>query len=200
MKILTVEREARCRRREDFPGCGLPEVAFAGRSNVGKSSLINSLLHRRSLAAVSSTPGKTRSIDFFLVNKSFRLVDLPGYGYARVPEPVQREWKGLIESYFEDRGRLTGVVWILDIRRELSDLDRLLQGWMVRYGVAFFPVLTKADKLTHSRQRVRQRELQREIGASVEAIVFSAKTGEGKAALWSRVQAAVSRPLRRRES
>jgi len=192
MKILTAELERRCRQPEDLPRGRIPEVAFAGRSNVGKSCLINCLVHRRGLAPVSSTPGKTRSIDFFLVNGVFRLVDLPGYGYARVPEPVQRKWKDLIEGYLRNRPNLACVVWILDLRRDLSELDRLLLGWMERYGVTCLPVLTKADKVSRGERSFRQRRLQQDLGEVLEPVVFSARTGEGKAVLWKRLLAAIS--------
>jgi GTP-binding protein len=165
----------------------LPEVAFAGRSNVGKSSLINGLLWPRRLAPVSAKPGKTRAIDFFLVNDRLRLVDLPGYGYAKVPERVQEGWKALIEAYLMGRRGRVCLVWILDIRREPSELDRVLQRWLTGFSVAYVPVLTKADKLTHSQQLSRKNSLKQTLGLAADPMLFSARTGLGKDELWKRV-------------
>ncbi len=192
MKILSVEFEKRCRAPKDFPVSPLPEIAFAGRSNVGKSSLMNCLLNRRGLVAVSSKPGKTRAIDFYLVNKEFRLVDLPGYGFAKVPEEMQRNWKVLIESYLSGQKNLAGVVWILDIRRDLSDLDLMLQEWLRAYSILTIPVCTKADKIGFGKRPRRQKSISKELGGEGDLVLFSAKTGLGKAALWKRILAVTS--------
>jgi GTP-binding protein len=188
MKVLSVRLEKRCLRPGDFPAPTLPEVAFAGRSNVGKSSLINGLLWPRGLAKVSSRPGKTRAIDFFLVNDTLRLVDLPGYGYAEVPDRVREAWKVLIEAYLMGRQGRVRVVWILDIRREPSELDRLLQGWLASFSVPYVPVLTKADKLAHSQQLSRKHSLKQALGLVADPVLFSARTGLGKDELWKRVK------------
>ncbi len=194
MKITSVELEKRCRDPRDFPRFPLPEIAFAGRSNVGKSSLINTLLTRKRLVGVSATPGKTRSIDFFRINGRFRFVDLPGYGYAKVPQGVREAWKELIEAYLIDRETLVSVVWILDIRRDLTELDRMLHDWLRAYSVSYIPVCTKADKMSQRDRAKRKEALRRSLGGEAEPVLFSARTGLGKDPLWKRVRSAMSRP------
>lgn len=193
VKVTSIELEKRCRDPKGFPRFPLPEIAFAGRSNVGKSSLINTLLTRKRLVGVSSTPGKTRSIDFFRVNDAFRFVDLPGYGYAKVPKAVQEAWKRLVDAYLVRRETLAGVVWILDIRRELSELDRMLHGWLCAYGIPTIAVCTKADKLSLGERTKRREALRRSIDPDEDLVLFSAKTGLGKDVLWKRMRAALAR-------
>jgi GTP-binding protein len=192
VKVASVELEERCRGPKEFPRFPLPEIAFAGRSNVGKSSLINTLLTRRRLVGVSATPGKTRSIDFLRVNDAFRFVDLPGYGYAKVPKTVQEAWKKLVDAYLVRRETLAGVVWILDIRRELSALDRMLHGWLCAYGIPYIAVGTKADKLSLGERTKRREALRRSIDPDADLVLFSAKTGLGKDVLWKRIRAALA--------
>lgn len=192
MKISAVAFEKRCRVPREFPRFPLPEIAFVGRSNVGKSSLINTLLNRRRLVAVSATPGKTRAIDFFRVNDAFRFVDLPGYGYARVPKTVQNSWKRLIDAYLVNRETLVSVVWILDIRRELSELDHILLDWLCSYSIPYIPVCTKADKLSLGERSRRREALRRSLDPEMDPVLFSAKTGLGKDVLWKRMGAAIS--------
>jgi GTP-binding protein len=192
MKITSVELEKRCRDPKEFPRFRLPEIAFAGRSNVGKSSLINTLLTRKRLVAVSSTPGKTRAIDFFRVNDTFRFVDLPGYGYAKVPKTVQSAWKKLIDAYLVNRETLVSVVWILDIRRELSELDRMLYDWLCSYSIPYIPVCTKADKVSLGERAKRKEALRKSLGQDADLVLFSAKTGLGKDVLWKRMRVAMS--------
>lgn len=194
MKVRSVRSEKRCRNPKEFPKFSLPEIAFAGRSNVGKSSLINSLLHRHGLVAVSSKPGKTRAIDFFLVNDEFRLVDLPGYGFARVSKEMQKSWKYLIEAYLKNRMSLVSVVWILDIRRDLSDQDRMLFEWFQAFSIPCIPVCTKADKIPFGQRAKRKKALQTALADDVDLVVYSAKTGLGKAELWKKIRAAISLP------
>ena len=191
IKITSVELEKRCRDPKEFPRFRLPEIAFVGRSNVGKSSLINTLLTRKRLVAVSSTPGKTRAIDFFRVNDTFRFVDLPGYGYAKVPETVRNAWKKLIDAYLVDRETLVSVVWILDIRRELSELDRMLYDWLCSYSIPYIPVCTKADKLSVRERAKRKEALRKALDQDVDMVLFSAKTGLGKDVLWKKIRAAI---------
>ena len=193
MKVNSVELEKRCRDPKEFPRFRLPEIAFAGRSNVGKSSLINTLLTRKRLVAVSSTPGKTRAIDFFRVNDTFRFVDLPGYGYAKVPKTVQDAWKKLIDAYLVDRETLVSVVWILDIRRELSELDRMLYDWLCSYSIPYIAVCTKADKVSLGERAKRKEALRKSLDQDADLVLFSAKTGLGKDVLWKRMRTAMSR-------
>src|SRR5512132_614844 len=135
------------------PDSQLPEVAFAGRSNVGKSSLLNSLVRRKSFARVSRTPGRTREINFFRINNGFVLVDLPGYGYARVSKEKKSEWRPMIESYLRRTTQLRGIVLLLDIRREPSEDDRAMLDFLAETEVPTLIALTKVDKLTRAAAR-----------------------------------------------
>jgi len=192
MKVSRIALEKRCRDPRDFPRPALPEVAFAGRSNVGKSSLINNLLNRKGLVKVSGEPGKTRSVDFFAVNDRFRLVDLPGYGYARVSKQMRQGWKPLIESYLSRQPFLVRVVWILDIRREPGEQDRMLEEWFHARGVPYIPVCTKADKVAFGKRSDRARSIAASLRGGDLPVVYSARTGLGKPELWRRILEAVS--------
>lgn len=191
-KILDARFLLSASRPEQFPRGLLPEVAFWGRSNVGKSSLINTLLHRKGLVRTSSRPGCTQAINYFLINQVWYFVDLPGYGYAQVPVPVKEKWLRLIASYLENRAGLRAVVVLLDCRRlpgpeELEIVTRL-QEW--RRQVIL--VLTKADKLKKSQRAAQHREIaQRLAPGGLEPgdfIWFSALTQEGRRELWDRLR------------
>jgi GTP-binding protein len=163
------------------PDSSVPEVAFAGRSNVGKSSLLNSLVRRKSFARVSRTPGRTREINFFRINNSFVLVDLPGYGYARVSKAKKAEWKPLIESYMRRTTQLRGIVLLLDIRREPSDDDRSMLDFLAEMEVPTIVALTKKDKLTKAAALKQAADISRTLAlASEQVIPFSAHTGDGR--------------------
>ena len=163
------------------PESSLPEVAFAGRSNVGKSSLLNSLVRRKSFARVSRTPGRTREINFFRVNNNFVLVDLPGYGYARISKAKKAEWRPMIESYLRRTTQLRGIVLLLDIRREPSDDDRAMLDFLADLGVPTIVALTKADKLTKADAREKVAEVSRILALEPDQVIqFSAQTGEGR--------------------
>lgn len=173
-----------------YPEQTLPEIAFAGRSNVGKSSLVNVLVNRKNLVRTSSTPGRTQLINFFQVNEDFMLVDLPGYGYAKVPLEVKRQWRPMMETYLSGRPNLRGVVLILDIRRVPSEEDLQMLGWLRSFDIAPIVVLTKCDKLSKN-ERARQTEviLKRTGLARGEVTCFSALSREGKDAVWARIDA-----------
>ena len=159
----------------------LPEVAFAGRSNVGKSSLINALVHRRKFARVSNTPGRTREINFFEVNGRFVLADLPGYGYARVSKERRAAWRPLIEGYLRATPTLRGVVQLLDSRHRPSDDDLQMLEFLADVGTPTIVVATKVDKLRTSERDQRLRELVKDAGVELEQVIpFSAETGEGR--------------------
>jgi GTP-binding protein len=163
------------------PESSLPEVAFAGRSNVGKSSLLNSLVRRKSFARVSRTPGRTREINFFRINNGFVLVDLPGYGYARISKEKKSEWKPLIESYMRRTTQLRGIVLLLDIRREPSDDDRAMLDFLAEMEVPTIVALTKKDKLSKVPAQERVAEISRALALSSEQVIpFSAHSGEGR--------------------
>jgi GTP-binding protein len=163
------------------PPAGLPEVAFAGRSNVGKSSLLNRLVRRRSFARVSNTPGRTREINFFRVNNAFVLVDLPGYGYARVSKAAREEWRPLIEGYLKGVPAPRGVVQLLDVRREPSPEDRQMLDFLADTGLPTIFVVTKIDKLSSRVANERVAGLARDLDIDPEQIIaFSAVTGAGR--------------------
>src|SRR5712675_1645112 len=162
------------------PESSLPEVAFAGRSNVGKSSLLNALVRRKSFARVSRTPGRTREINFFRINNNFVLVDLPGYGYARISKEKKSEWKPLIESYMRRTTQLRGIVLLLDIRREPSDDDRAMLDFLAEMEVPTIVALTKTDKLSKAGALESATKISRALALEPEQVIpFSAHTGEG---------------------
>jgi GTP-binding protein len=177
------------------PDPSLPEVAFAGRSNVGKSSLLNRLVHRKKLARVSNTPGRTREINFFKINDAFVFVDLPGYGYARVSKERRAEWRPLIESYLRRSPQLRGIVQLLDVRHDPTADDRLMLDFLSELGVPTIVVLTKIDKLTAAQRKKRLHELSVQLGLDEEqVIVFSAVTGEGRDELAEAIDSLLAQP------
>ena len=164
-----------------LPDLGVPEIAFAGRSNVGKSSLINRLLNRKKLVKISSQPGKTQSINFYLVDEVLGLVDLPGYGYAKVSKEMRARWQTLITGYLEKRHELQVVVVIIDCRHPLKSQDRELIAWLRSRGIPFLPVYTKADKLSGNKRRQQALGLDASLDIDTDSsILFSAKTGYGR--------------------
>ena len=166
------------------PESSLPEVAFAGRSNVGKSSLLNALVRRKSFARVSRTPGRTREINFFRVNNTFVLVDLPGYGYARISKAKKAEWRPMIDSYLRRTTQLRGIVLLLDIRREPSEDDRAMLDFLADLGVPTIVALTKSDKLNKSEARAKVTDVSRKLALEPEQVIqFSAHSGEGRVEL-----------------
>lgn len=170
-----------------------PEIAFAGRSNVGKSSLINTIVNRRNLVKTSSKPGKTQSLNYFVVDDSLYFVDLPGYGFARVSKNMRASWDRLITGYLENRESLACVVVIIDLRHELKEHDRALVEWLRYHNIEFLPIYTKADKLSGNRQQQHASALDAALSIKAkQRIVFSAKTGQGsdkiKSALASYVE------------
>ena len=169
---------------QDLPKPVLPEFAFSGRSNVGKSSLINTLLNRKGFAKTSATPGRTQSINFMEINKAFCFVDLPGYGYANVPLSVRKKWLPLIEGYLKDRSTLRLVIIIGDIRREPQEEEMLYAAWLNQHGIPLMIVLTKIDKVTKQQQIKSLKLWKNRLGIEREIILFSAATGEGKDRIW----------------
>lgn len=163
------------------PESELPEIAFSGRSNVGKSSLLNRLVRRKALARVSRTPGKTREINFYVVNRELVLVDLPGYGFARVSKGQRAEWRPLIEGYLKNSAQLRGVVQLLDVRHAPTADDLQMVDFLAELGVPAIFVLTKADKLSKSAVERRVGEFVEELGVEREQLVpFSSVTGQGR--------------------
>lgn len=163
------------------PEPGLPEIAFAGRSNVGKSSLINSLVRRKKFARVSNTPGRTREINFFAVNGEFVLADLPGYGYARISKEARAAWKPLIEGYLGTSPALRGIVQLLDIRREPTPEDEQMLDFLADLAAPTIVVLTKTDKLRPREAQARAAEIATGLGLPDDQVIpFSAETGQGR--------------------
>ncbi|MFP3870518.1 MAG: ribosome biogenesis GTP-binding protein YihA/YsxC [Syntrophobacteria bacterium] len=170
---------------DQYPSADLPEIAFAGRSNVGKSSLINTLLRRKKLVRTSKQPGCTQLINFFEVNGRWRFVDLPGYGYARVPEAVRKRWRPMVETYLKSRDNLRGIVFIVDVRRIPSVEDLTLWQWLHSGNLAVITVLTKVDKLSRNQRGRQVSGIAGELHTVPQAFVeFSAVSGEGRDALW----------------
>lgn len=181
MSIRSAEFVVGAVRQEDLPGDGLPEVAFAGRSNVGKSSLINRLVQRRNLARTSSSPGKTQQLNYYRIDDRLYLVDLPGYGFVRGGTGVRERLGSLTEAYLAERSFLRAVVQLIDARHGPTELDRLMIEWLRQYTVPFLLVFTKADKLSRSKLDRMLRTLQQEGElAGTEYVPFSAVTGRGR--------------------
>lgn len=179
---------------KSLPDVLYPEIAFAGRSNVGKSSLINRLVNRRNLVKTSSKPGKTQSLNYFVVDDKLYFVDLPGYGFARVPMSMRSSWQQLITGYLENRESLACVVVIIDLRHELKEYDRNLVEWLRFNKIEFLLVYTKADKLSGNKQQQHAAAL--DAGLTVapsERIIFSATTGKGS----EQIQSALASYLER---
>jgi len=170
----------------DRPRDRSPQVAVAGRSNVGKSSLLN-WLFRRSLAKVAKAPGKTRTLNFYLVNSDYYLVDLPGYGYAKVAKKLREEWGRELEKYLTREERLAGVVALMDIRHGPTTLDLELQGLLDEFGLERTVVLTKADKVGRGQRAKMQNEVQRRLGLALRPMAVSVRTGEGRRELLQQI-------------
>ena len=172
-----------------YPPGDLPEVAFAGRSNVGKSSLINKILSRKKLVRTSKTPGRTQLLNFFEINGIYRFVDLPGYGYAKVPAEVRKGWGPMVESYLITRATMRGMVWLLDIRREVSKEDLHLWHWLQTKQLKVITVITKADKLSKNKRNQQAASIARSLSCKPEELIqFSAVSGEGKDELWRQLE------------
>jgi len=171
-----------------YPVHDVPEIAFAGRSNVGKSSLINTLLNRKKLVRTSSRPGRTQSLNFFLVNDELCFVDLPGYGYAKVPQEVRKSWVPMVNSYLTQRANLKAVVLILDVRREPSDTDLNLRSRLHEFGIRIIPTVTKIDKVSRNKRAASLKRIELALGSGPSLIPFSSVTGEGRQPLWEALQ------------
>ena len=193
MKITSAEFVKSSFTEQDWPRTKLPEVAFLGRSNVGKSSLINSLLGVKGLARTSSTPGRTQALNFFLINRRFHFVDLPGYGYARVPRAIRESWGEIVESYLAKRESLVLLIQIVDSRHEPTKLDLQLREWLTAYAKPHLTVATKSDKLSQNvlgKNLKRAREVLGALGSG-EVVSYSAVTGHGRESVWRAIEGAL---------
>lgn len=199
MKITSAEFLLSAVAPAQYPRQPLPEVAFAGRSNVGKSSLINTLVHRKSLVKTSATPGKTRAINFFVVNQRFLLVDLPGYGYAKVPRAVQASWQPMVEAYLLQRTTLRAVVHIVDLRHPPTAQDQQLRSWLLHHGITIVTVATKADQVPRSQRPEHSQALCLGLALPPEesVLLFSALNHEGRLPLWHCLEALLTPVVRR---
>jgi GTP-binding protein len=188
MLVKTAEFVTSAVNPSQYPPALYPEVAFSGRSNVGKSSLINTLVNRKRLVKTSSTPGRTQLINFFSVNGILSLVDLPGYGYAKVPESVRSKWGPMIETYLKGREALKAVVLILDVRRTPGIEEKNFIDWLALYRRAAILVVTKADKLSASARKKQRQAISAALDVDPSTLIlFSAKTHLGKPDVWSAI-------------
>ena len=180
-------------RPSNYPEPGCFEIAFAGRSNVGKSSLLNVLINRKNLVRTSSTPGRTQLINFFDLNGELFLVDLPGYGFARVPMAVKKQWGPMIRTYLQTRETLCAVVMLFDIRRVPRDEDLQLLDWLEEFDIPTIPVITKADKISRNRRKKQIQPIVEATGLPEEAFtLFSALSKDGRDEIWERLDVAIS--------
>ena len=186
MKVTSATFVKSATSPEHYPRDRRPEIAFMGRSNVGKSSLMNSLLGVRGLARTSSTPGRTQLINFFLINDAFYFVDLPGYGYARVPRDVKKHWGPMVEKYLATRANLVLSILITDSRHGPTELDLLMKEWLEARGKPFIIIATKADKLSSNQLRASLVRASAVLGSN-ELVAYSAVTGSGGARLWKEI-------------
>ncbi len=192
LEITEVSFRGSALKSADQPGEFFPHVAVAGRSNVGKSSLLN-WLFKQSLAKVAKAPGKTRTLNFFLINRSFYLVDLPGYGYAKVAKKLREDWGRELGRYINEEERLAGVVSLVDIRHGLTTRDRDLQGLLLESDRDRQVVLTKADKVGRGQRARMCQAVQRELGLHVPPLAVSVRTGEGRRELLAGINDMVNR-------
>ena len=190
MKVINTEFVTGAVSSKQYPKEPFPEFAFVGRSNVGKSSLIRSLLNRKKLVRISSTPGKTREINFFRINEKLMFADLPGYGFARVTPALQKKWKQMIEEYLINREPLMAIVFIVDIRRKPTELDITLKEWLEDLDRNYILVITKSDKLSGV-ERSKQTKIIKSafMGENaLAAVTYSSKNHLGRKELWNQLQ------------
>ena len=191
MKITSAKFVAAVSTPESMLKDGKPEVAFLGRSNVGKSSLINSLLGVKALARTSSTPGRTQSLNFFLINEEFYFVDLPGYGYAKTSKDKRQEWGKLIEKYLAERKQLVLSILIVDARHEPSPLDLQMKSWLQHFGLPYLVVSTKVDKLSANERR-KSWQTAKKVLNSENIVQYSSVTREGAKDIWNVIGSSVT--------
>lgn len=186
MVIKQVNLETVCGYTSKLPENTLPEIAFAGKSNVGKSSLINALMNRKSLARTSAQPGKTQTINFYNINEAMYLVDLPGYGYAKASESEKQKWGEMIENYLHTSKQLRAVFLLIDVRHAPSANDKMMYDWMVYQGFDPIIIATKLDKIKRSQIQKQVRLVREGLGMEKESILipFSAQTKQGREEIW----------------
>ena len=193
MIIKTVEFLTSAVRKEQYPPEGVPEIAFAGKSNVGKSSLINGLLNRKALARTSSAPGKTQTINFYNINKELYFVDLPGYGYAKVSQEVRAKWGKMIERYLQKSTQLRLIFLLIDIRHDPGANDKQMYEWVVANGFTPVIIATKLDKINRSQTLKNVKAIRTVLGADKDTTIipFSAVTKQGSEEIWKIIEEAI---------
>lgn len=193
MKIKQTEFVISAVRPNQYPEDGLPEIALAGRSNVGKSSLINKMMLRKNLARTSSQPGKTQQLNYYRVNEAIYLVDFPGYGYAKVSKKQREQFGVMIETYLRERQQLVLQLLVIDIRHEPSKDDVLMYEWLKHFEIATCIVATKADKIPRSKWDKHLKQIKQTLGADKEVpvVLFSSETGLGREQLWDTILGAI---------
>ncbi len=186
MIIKNVDLETVCGITSRLPENELPEIAFAGKSNVGKSSLINTLMNRKSYARISATPGKTQTINFYNINQEFYLVDLPGYGYAKVSQQEKQKWGQMVERYLHGSKQLRQVFLLIDIRHDPSANDKLMYDWIAAQGYAPIIIATKLDKIKRSQKDKQVKAIRQGLGlpSGTAVIPFSSVTKQGREEIW----------------
>ncbi len=188
MKIHGVEFVKSAVKAAHYPEYDFPEVAFAGRSNVGKSSLINTLIQRKGMVKTSSKPGCTQLINFFLINENLSFVDLPGYGYAKVSKKLRAQWQPMIDRYLSTRESLLGLVLLIDIRRDPQKEEFEMAKWLESRDIPYLVVLTKADKLSKTKQAKRLTAICSQLNRDKDGVIlFSAKTRKGREVIWDEI-------------
>jgi len=186
VKIVSTEFVISAVKPEQYPTDALPEIALAGRSNVGKSSLINRMIQRKNLARTSGQPGKTQTLNYYRVNGEMYFVDLPGYGFARVSMQLRQQWGKMIETYLTKRETLRGVLHLIDIRHNPTEEDIMMSEWLAHYGIPTCVVATKADKISKNKRASHAKIIREALGRdkTEPLIVFSSEEGIGKDELW----------------
>ncbi len=187
MKILKSDLHAIAVEPSQYPQDDFPEIAFAGRSNVGKSSFINSMINRANLARTSGKPGKTRTINFYIINESFRFVDLPGYGYAIASKSEKEKWGKIIEKYLQNRDNLKEVILIVDIRHEPTDQDLMMYNWIKEFGFKGLVIATKADKISKGAYQKSISIIRKKLGIEDTGLIipYSSESKVNKEKVWS---------------
>ncbi len=196
MKIKTVEFIKSAVQTDHYPEYNFPEIAFAGRSNVGKSSLINTLIQRKNMVKTSSKPGCTQLINFFLVNESLSFVDLPGYGYAKVSKKIRAQWQPMVERYLSHRESLLGLVLLIDIRRDPAKEEFEMIEWLESNQKPYLVILTKSDKLSKTKQEKRRIAICSQIDRDKNGVIlFSSKTRKGRDAILDEIESLIGGSL-----
>ncbi|HET7522367.1 MAG TPA: ribosome biogenesis GTP-binding protein YihA/YsxC [Bacillales bacterium] len=191
MNVTNVELLISAVRPDQYPKGDRPEIALSGRSNVGKSSLINKLIQRKNMARTSQNPGKTQTLNFYLINDQLIFVDVPGYGYAKVSKAERQKWGTMIETYLTERAQLKAVVLIVDVRHPPTKDDVLMYNWLKHFEIPVLVVATKADKIKKSQYQKHLRVVREtlQMTRDDEAVLFSSETGEGKGHVWKAITA-----------